>query len=74
MSKQTINVGTTPNDKTGDKLRDGFVKTNENFTELYNWNSGVLTGSTTVWVSSSYSGSTDTQLVFINGLLVSRTP
>ena len=36
MAKQTINVGTTANDGTGDTLRASFVKVNENFTEVYN--------------------------------------
>jgi len=35
MAKQTINVGTSPNTKTGDTIRDAFVKTNSNFNELY---------------------------------------
>lgn len=35
MAQQTINVGTTANDNTGDSLRDSFIKTNSNFTELY---------------------------------------
>ena len=36
MAKQEINIGTIPNDGTGDPLRDAFDKTNNNFTELYN--------------------------------------
>lgn len=36
MAKQTINVGTIPNDRTGDPLRNAFTKINSNFTELYN--------------------------------------
>ena len=36
MSKQTINIGTTANDGTGDTLRDAMDITNDNFTELYN--------------------------------------
>ena len=36
MSKQTINIGTTANDGTGDTLRDAMGITNDNFTELYN--------------------------------------
>lgn len=36
MPKQTINVGTAPNDGTGDTLKTSFTKTNDNFTELYN--------------------------------------
>ena len=35
MAKQTINVGTVPNDGTGDKLNIAFGKVNANFTELY---------------------------------------
>jgi len=35
MAKQTILLGTTPNDGTGDKLREGGEKINDNFTELY---------------------------------------
>jgi len=36
MAKQTINIGSTANDGTGDPLRTAFTKTNENFTEVYN--------------------------------------
>lgn len=36
MAQQTIFLGTTANDLTGDTLRDGGQKINENFTELYN--------------------------------------
>jgi len=36
MSKQTINLGTAANSKSGDPLRTAFTKVNENFTELYN--------------------------------------
>jgi hypothetical protein len=35
MAKQTINIGTSANDGTGDPLREAFSKTNSNFTELY---------------------------------------
>jgi hypothetical protein len=35
MAKQTINIGTTANDGTGDPIRTSFNKVNENFTELY---------------------------------------
>jgi hypothetical protein len=35
MAKQTINIGTTANDNTGDTIRDSFDKCNDNFTELY---------------------------------------
>lgn len=36
MSKQTINIGIRANDGKGDTLRAAFIKTNNNFTELYN--------------------------------------
>ena len=36
MAKQVINIGASPNDGTGDFVRDAFDKTNDNFTELYN--------------------------------------
>jgi hypothetical protein len=35
MAQQIIGIGVTPNDGTGDALRVGFDKTNENFAELY---------------------------------------
>ncbi len=35
MAQQTINIGASPNDGTGDFVRDAFDKTNDNFTELY---------------------------------------
>lgn len=34
MAIQNINVGAAPNDKTGDSLRDAFIKANANFSEL----------------------------------------
>ena len=36
MSKQTINIGSAANDNTGDTLRVGGDKVNDNFNELYN--------------------------------------
>lgn len=35
MSQQIINVGSAPNDGTGDTLRSSQIKANANFTELY---------------------------------------
>ena len=35
MAQQTISIGTTANDGTGDPLRTAFNKINSNFTELY---------------------------------------
>ena len=44
MAKQTINIGTTANDGTGDPIRAAFDKVNDNFTEIYTANTGVNTG------------------------------
>jgi hypothetical protein len=35
MTQQVINIGSAPDDGTGDPLRTSFDKTNDNFTELY---------------------------------------
>jgi hypothetical protein len=35
MSQQLINLGSAPNDGTGDSIREGGEKINENLTELY---------------------------------------
>ena len=35
MAKQTIGIGTSANDGTGDPLRDAFDKVNDNFDEVY---------------------------------------
>jgi len=35
MAKQLLALGTTANDGTGDSLRAGGTKVNENFTEIY---------------------------------------
>lgn len=47
MAKQTINIGTTANDGTGDPLRTAFDKSNDNFTELYNGAGGIADDSVT---------------------------
>lgn len=35
MTKQLVNLGSVPNDGTGDPLRTSFDKTNDNFNEIY---------------------------------------
>lgn len=42
MAQEIINIGTTPNDGTGDSLRDGGTKINNNFTEIYNFTNGFI--------------------------------
>jgi plastocyanin len=36
MAKQVINIGSVANDGTGDPIRTAMIKSNDNFTELYN--------------------------------------
>lgn len=43
MAQQTINVGSAPDDGTGDPLRTSFTKCNANFTELYSADTTFLT-------------------------------
>lgn len=43
MAKQTIGIGSSANDGTGDALRDAFDKINDNFTESYTGDYGALT-------------------------------
>lgn len=51
MSQQTILVGASPNDGTGDPIRDAFIKVNDNFSELYQSpvaNTNLTVGNSTV--------------------------
>jgi hypothetical protein len=41
MTKQVINIGTRPNSKDGDAIRDAFNKVNQNFNELYDRESSI---------------------------------
>jgi hypothetical protein len=47
MTKQTIRVGASANDKTGDTIRNAFIKVNQNFTELYTKTVSSITAGTT---------------------------
>lgn len=68
MAKQIINIGTLPNDQTGDPLRIAFNKVNQNFTELYKVNSGIIgatsTGNTAGQVVMTFLASSFTQGTF----------
>lgn len=48
MAKQTINIGSTANDGTGDPLRTAFNKANENFTEVYDIAQGAYDYANTI--------------------------
>jgi hypothetical protein len=57
MAQQIINVGSAPNDGDGDPLRTAFIKTNDNFTELYGGNipagNSIANGNSNVEINSS---------------------
>lgn len=56
MTKQVINIGTSPNDGTGDGLRTAFGKVNSNFTELYDAQITTLDSLTNVSAATPSSG------------------
>ena len=49
MAKQTVDVGTSASDGTGDDLRVAFTKINENFSELYSGNVQVTAANVRVY-------------------------
>ena len=55
MAKQTINIGSTANDGTGDSIRDGGDKINDNFSEIYGV-SGILKSNGSTTLSAAVSG------------------
>jgi hypothetical protein len=78
MTQQTINLGTTANDGSGDPLRTAFTKINANFTDLYTQITTLGTG-TSQLVNGSYSLQlgTDGTLnlpLSVNGQGVIQTP
>jgi hypothetical protein len=66
MAQQTINVGTTANDGTGDALRNAFIKANDNFTELY---TNRISGSGTDNYIPRFNGTNalENSIIFDNG-------
>ncbi len=62
MSQQIVNVGSVPNDGSGDTLRDAMIKINSNFSELYNIPTRLIstssgsTASTDRYVGVDYAG------------------
>lgn len=65
MSQQTINVGSTPNDGTGDPLRTAFGKANSNFTELYGGAGGGILRSYIAGLTLSNNGGTPNSVLDI---------
>jgi len=56
MAKQTVGIGTSANDGTGDSIRSGGDKVNDNFTELYNalGNGTTIAANTGTLASNAY--------------------
>jgi hypothetical protein len=71
MAIDNILIGTTPNDKTGDTLRNGAIKINSNFNELDTRTSTIISGSDQVSGSfvNKIGGDTLTGVLIISGAL-----
>jgi hypothetical protein len=71
MAQQTINVGTTANDGNGDALRNAFIKTNDNFTDLYANKQATLVSGTNIKTVNSTSllgsGNVAVQATLVSG-------
>lgn len=71
MAQQIINVGTNPNDGTGDTLRGAFVKTDDNFTDLYTNKQNTLVSGTNIKTINSTSllgsGNVSVQATLVSG-------
>lgn len=54
MSQEIINVGAAPNDGEGDPIRDAFIKTNNNFSQLFSLSSNSISnGNSSVSIPNS---------------------
>lgn len=70
MAKQTINIGTTPNDGTGDTIRDAFDKVNDNFNETYaEFALGAILSTNGTYIGETLSATVDTNSVGFGCLL-----
>ena len=60
MTQQIIDVGNVANDGQGDSIRNAFIKTNDNFDELYNIGgvAGISNGTSNISIVSSGNVST----------------
>jgi hypothetical protein len=66
MAQQTINIGTTANDHTGDPLRTAFTKINANFTELYTAKAADLQIPSITSHGGSYLTTDGTNLIWVS--------
>ena len=78
MAQQLINVGNVANDGQGDPLRTAFIKTNDNFTELYNIGglTGIQNGNSNITIAANstinmaVTGTPNVVVVYDTGLTV----
>ena len=66
MAKQTINIGSTANDGTGDPLRTAFQKINDNFAELYGDDSSADTFTSPQITTPTITGTTTIDHLIFN--------
>ena len=70
MTQQIINVGNVANDGQGDTLRAAFIKSNDNFTELYGGVSpGIINGTSNVKIVSA-NGNVSTSVAGTSNVMV----
>ena len=70
MTQQIINVGNVANDGQGDTLRTAFIKSNDNFTELYGGVSpGIINGTSNVKIGSA-NGNVSTTVAGTSNVMV----
>jgi len=71
MSKRVINIGSAPNDGTGDPLRTGLDKVNKNFTEIYDTlgdGNNVISYASTAGISTLAKNLTGVPSIELSGL------
>ena len=63
MAKQSINLGSTANDGTGDPLRTAFDKINDNFDELYTYSTATAGNNITITANTIASDDTNGNII-----------
>ena len=71
MARDPINIGSAPDDGTGDYLRVAFGKTNNNFIEIYN--SFIMTATLTVGNSTVNSSVSNTGVLYLGSATANAT-
>lgn len=63
MAKQTVNLGSSANDGTGDPLRTAFDKINDNFDELYLYSTAATGNNITITANTIASDNTNGNII-----------